>query len=65
METRTFRPTIYQWFQTFRFFGVDEVDEGSVHPSTRFDGVQTAYDEVELHVIVIVLILDLAEISYR
>lgn len=42
---------------------VDEVDEGGADPPARVDRVEAADDEVELHVVVVVLVLDLAVVA--
>ena len=62
---RTFSATVNQWFETLWILRVDEIDECGVDPSTGFNRVQTADDNVELHVIVVILVLNLAKVSSK
>ena len=59
----TFRSTVNEWLQTLGVFWVYHVDEGRVNPSPRLNRVKTTDDEVELHVVVLVLVLDLAKVT--
>lgn len=60
---RTFGSTIDERLQTLGVLGIDEVDEGRAHPPARVDRVEPTNDNVELHVVVISLVLDLAEVA--
>ena len=55
----TLGTTVNQRLQALRVLRVDQVHQGRVHPPTRLDGVKTTNNEVELHVEVVVLVLDL------
>ena len=57
---RTFRAAVDERFQALRIFWVDEVYECCVDPSPCFYRVQATNYEVELHVVVIILVLDFA-----
>lgn len=55
----TFCTTIDQWFQAFFILRIHHIDESGINPSTRTDGVQASDDDVELHVEVLVVVLNL------
>lgn len=57
---RTFSTTVNERLQTLRVLRVDEVHKRGVHPSPRLNRIETADDEVELHVEVVVFVLDLS-----
>lgn len=60
---RTLGSAIDEWLQTFWVFGINEVDERGIDPATSFDRVETTYNKIELHVIVIVLVLNFSKVS--
>ena len=51
--------TVNKRLQALRVLGINQVHQCCVHPSTRFYGVEATNDEIELHVEVVVLVLDL------
>lgn len=59
----TFSSAIDQWFQALWVLWIYQIDQSRVDPSTCFDGIQAANDEVELHIVVIIFILDLSIVS--
>lgn len=61
----TFRSTINQWLETLRHLWVDQIHQRSAHPPSGVNRIQATDDEVELHVIIVVLVLNLAVISGR
>ena len=56
----TLGTTVNQWLKTLRVLWIHHVHKCRVDPPTSFYGIETADDEVELHVVVIVLVLDFA-----
>ena len=58
----TFGTAVNQWFQAFRIFRVDEVHESRIHPAPRFDRIKAANNKIELHVVIVIFILDFAEV---
>lgn len=67
LESLTFSSTVYQRLQALRVLRIHEIHERRVDPSSRLNRVQAADDKVELHVVIVVFVLDLsietAEIS--
>ena len=59
----TFGSTVDHRFERFGHFWIDEIDESSAHPSSRVDGIESADDHGELHVVRIVFVLNFAEIT--
>lgn len=59
----TFSAAIDQRLETFWDLWVDEVDESGAHPPASVDRVQSADDEIELHVVVVIFILNLAMVA--
>ena len=62
-KIHTFGSTINEGLQTLRVVRVNHVHKCGVDPSPRLYGVETTDDEVELHVVVLVLVLDLAKVT--
>jgi hypothetical protein len=58
--SHTFSASIDQRLQAFRVFHIHQIYQSRVDPSPSFDAVQTANNNIELHVEVIVLVLNLA-----
>jgi hypothetical protein len=58
----TFGTTIDQRLQAFGIFGIYEINESRVHPAPSFNGIETTYDKIELHVVIIVFVLDFAKV---
>ena len=61
-EVHTFRTTINQWLQTFGILGIEHANERRIDPSSSFDAVKTADNDLELHVVIFILILDFAHV---
>ena len=59
---KSFSSTINQWLHRVRVLLIDHADEGRIDPSPRFDAIQTAYNHGKLHVIVLILVLNLATV---
>lgn len=62
LASETFGTTIDQWLQAVDIVLVYHSHQSSIDPSSRFDAVQTANDDVELEVVVLVLVLNLAAV---
>ena len=62
LASETLGTTIDQWLQAVDIFLVYHSDQGSIDPSSCFDTVQTADNNVELEVVVLVLVLNLAAV---
>ena len=62
---RTFSPAIDQRFEGFLIFWINKVDQSRVDPSASFDRAQATNDEVELHVVFVVFVFNLAVITVR
>lgn len=60
--TLTFSSTINQWLQTLWILRVDHPNKGGINPASGLDAVQPTDDNLKLHVIVFILILDLAHV---
>ncbi len=43
---RTFCPAVDEWFQAIWIVLVDHVDEGRIDPTSRFDRVQAADNDI-------------------
>lgn len=56
----TFSSTINQRLETLWVLGIHHSDQRCVDPATSFNAVQSTDDDLELHVIVFIFILDLA-----
>jgi hypothetical protein len=56
----TFGSSINQWLKAVFIFWVNQVDKCGVDPSPGLNAVQATNDYVELHVKIVVLVLDLA-----
>lgn len=59
----TFRASVDQRLQALRVLLVHQPDQGRAHPPPRVDRIESADDHVELHVVVVVLVLDLAVVA--
>ena len=63
LETvRTLRPAVDERLHALWVVLVDELHELCIDPPPRLDAVEPADDEVELHVVLVVLVLDLAKV---
>lgn len=58
-----FGATVDQRLEGLWVLHVHHVDERGVDPATRLDAVQAADDQLELHVVLLVLVLDLAVVG--
>jgi len=56
----TFSSAIDQRLQALWIFHVNHSDQGSVNPAASLDAVKAADNDLELHVVVLIFILDLA-----
>ena len=59
----TFCAAIDERLKALLIFRVHHVDECGIHPSSGFNRVETADDNVELHVVFFTLVLDSAVVS--
>lgn len=59
----TFGSTIDEWLQRLAIVLIHHVNQCGVDPSTRLYGVKTTDDDIELHIVRLVLLLDLAKVS--
>lgn len=59
----TLRTTVNERFETLWNVRVDEIDERRAHPPSSIHRVESTDDNVELHVIVVVLVLNFAIVS--
>jgi hypothetical protein len=57
----TFSSAVNQRLQTLGVFHVNHSDQGGVNPAASLDAVKAANDDLELHIVVLILILDLAD----
>lgn len=55
-----FRTTVNQRLQSVCIVVIYHANERSVDPAPRFDAVEAAYDHAELHIVIFILVLDLA-----
>ena len=62
-ELGTFSPAVNERFQALWIVRIDHVYQSGVYPSPRLDRVQAAYDQIELHVILLVLVLYFSKVS--
>lgn len=62
MASEPLGAAVNQGLQAVRIVLIHHADQSSVDPSSCFDAVQTADDDVELQVIVFVLVLNLAAV---
>lgn len=46
----TFRSTVDQWLKRVLVFHIHHIHESRIYPSSCFDAVKTANDELKLHV---------------
>lgn len=60
LPLETFGASVHQRLQRFWVVHVDHADESGVDPAPRLDAVESADDDLELHVEILVLVLDLA-----
>ena len=59
----TFRASVDQWLETLHVVMVNYAHERSVDPTPRLDTVQTTNYQFELHIVVLVFILDFSIIG--
>ena len=62
-ELGTFSPAVNEGFQALWIIWIDHVHQSGVYPSPRLNRVQAAYDQIELHVILLVLVLYFTKVS--
>lgn len=60
MAFEAFGAAVDEGFEGLWVLEVDHVDERGVDPAARFDAIEAADDEFELHIIIFVFVLDLA-----
>ena len=58
----TFSTTIDQWLQALGILHVNHADKSRINPSSGLDAVETADDNLELHIVILVFVLNLAHI---
>lgn len=63
MQVGTFSSTVHKWLQTQWVIFIDHRDQCGIDPASSFDTVQAADNNVKLHVVVFILVLDLADIG--
>ena len=59
----TLRSTIDERLQTLGVLGVDQIDQCSAHPPPSVDRIEATDDHIELKIVIVVLVLDLAVIA--
>jgi len=62
---RTFSAPIDKRLEGLRVLRVNHVNECRIDPPASFNGVQPANDEIKLHVVVLIFVLNLAKVSER
>ena len=62
-EAKTFCPAVNQWLHTLWILRIHEIYERCIDPTSRFYRIETADNEIELHVVVVIFILDLSVIT--
>jgi hypothetical protein len=60
LSEHTLRTTINQWLQGLEVILIHHSHERSIDPSTSFHTVEPADHHLELHVVILILVLDLA-----
>ena len=60
---KTFSSSVNHGLEAFWILWVNEVDKSCVYPAPSFYGIKTADNEVELHIVVVIFILNLPEIT--
>lgn len=59
-ERHTFRSAINQWLQALWVFWIDHSNQCRVDPSASFNTVKPTHNHFELHVIILILVLNLS-----
>ena len=62
-EELTFCAAVYERFQALRILLIYHVNKCGIDPPPCFNRVKTADDEVELHVVCLILVLDLPKVA--
>ena len=62
LASEPFSAAVDQGLQRVGVFIIHHADQCSVYPSPRFDAVETADNDVELEVVVLIFVLDLAAV---
>lgn len=62
-DMRTFCTTINQRLETLWILWIYQVYESRINPSSSFHRIETANDQVKLHVVIVILVLDLSIVS--
>ncbi len=63
-EANTFCSAVNQWLHTFRILRIHEIYERCIDPTSCFYRIETADDEIELHVVVVVFVLNFSMITF-
>lgn len=63
MQVGTFSSTINKWLQARRVIFIDHRDQRGIDPASSFDAVQSTDDNIKLHVVVFIFVLDLADVG--
>ena len=63
MSKYTFCSAIDERLQTFWILEINHSDQGRVNPSSGFDAIKTTDDDLELHVVIFVFVLNLSYIG--
>lgn len=59
-KKKTFSSAVNQWFQTLGFLRIYEIYEHSIDPTSCFYRIESADDDIELHVVLVIFVLNLS-----